>query len=110
MIHMLSRFDLKPGIKFEAFRKDYMDLVEFMKSKGLVEGTGGIGRREADTPMDTDLDDAPEFYVVMWFKDREQLDRSYAYLTDRDADAATSHPSVNNAVINHVFTCWKDVE
>ncbi|MEM7427657.1 MAG: DUF6614 family protein [Pseudomonadota bacterium] len=110
MIHMLSRFDLKPGVSIEAFSQEYSTLVEQMRAKGLVSSTGQIGRREADTPMDTDADDAPEYYVVMSFADREQLDRSYAYLTDTSANQATSHPAVNRSVTNHVFTCWQDLD
>ena len=110
MIHMLSRFNLKPGVTPETFRKDYLDLVAQMKALNLVEGTGEVGRRERATPMDTDADSAPEFYAVMSFRDRDQLDRSYAYLTDRDANMATSHPAVNSAVIDAVFTCWRDMD
>ena len=110
MIHMLSRFNLKPGVSLERFRDDYMALVAHMKDLNLVEGTGKVGQREQATPMDTDRDDAPEFYAVMMFKDRDQLDRSYAYLTNKDADMATTHPAVNGAVQDAVFTCWHDVD
>ncbi len=110
MIHMLSRFNLKPGVTVETFRDDYMKLVADMKALGLVEGTGQMGRRELATPMDTDREDAPEFYAVMMFRDRDQLDRSYAYLTDRDANIATTHPAVNRAVVDAVFTCWRDLD
>ena len=110
MIHMLSRFDLKPGVEFEEFGWNYRNMVAQMQAKGLVEGSGRIGRREQDTPMDTDTADAPEFYVVMSFKDRDQLDGSYALLTDAAANRATSHPVVMQAVENAVFTCWQDLE
>lgn len=110
MIHMLSRFNLKPGVALETFRDDYMELVAHMKALNLVEGTGKVGQRERATPMDTDREDAPEFYAVMVFRDREQLDRSYAYLTNREADMATTHPAVNSAVVDAVFTCWRDLD
>lgn len=110
MIHMLSRFNLKPGVTPETFREDYMQLVAHMKGLNLVEDTGELGRREQTTPMDTDTADAPEFYAVMTFRDRDQLDRSYAYLTDRDANTATTHPALNRAVVDAVFTCWRDID
>ncbi len=110
MIHMLSRFGLKPGVKFAEFSQNYYDLVAQVQAKGLVESSGKIGRREWDTPMDTDDRDAPEFYAVMSFKNRDQLDRSYALLTDTAANRETSHPSVMRAVENAVFTCWRDME
>ncbi|MCP5075452.1 MAG: hypothetical protein GY947_19435 [Rhodobacteraceae bacterium] len=110
MIHMLSRFNLRPGVAPETFHDDYMELVAHMKTLNLVEGTGKVGQRETATPMDTDHDDAPEFYAVMSFRDRDQLDRSYAYLTNRDANMATTHPTVNSAVADAVFTCWRDLD
>ncbi len=110
MIHMLSRFDLKSGITIEQFSRNYYELVEQMHAQDLVAGTGRIGRRACDTPMDTDAADAPEYYAVMSFKDRDQLDRSYAYLSNAEVNRATSHPSVNRAVTNYVFTCWQDLE
>ena len=110
MIHMLSRFDLKPGVSFASFRASYVDFVERMRADGLVEATGKIGRREADTPMDTDDEKAPEYYVVMSFRNRHQLDEAYAYMTDANAQDATAHAAVHEAVTNFVFTCWRDVE
>lgn len=110
MIYMLSRFDLTPGVDLKQFNKDYHQLVDQMRNQGLVAGTGKIGRRHADTPMDTDAADAPEYYVVMSFETREQLERSYALLTEPAANRSTTHPSVMAAVANPVFTCWQDIE
>ena len=110
MIHMLSRFDLKSGVNFEDFSRDYHNTVAQLQAKGLVESTGKIGRRERDTSMDTDAEEAQEFYAIMSFKDREQLDRSYALLTDTAENQSTSHPAVMRAVKNAVFTCWRDME
>ena len=110
MIHMLSRFDLRPGVSFASFRASYVEFTERMRVEGLVEATGKIGRREADTPMDTDDEKAPTYYVVMSFRDRRQLDEAYAYMTDVNAQNATAHAAVHQAVVNSVFTCWRDVE
>ena len=110
MIHMLSRFNLRAGVPLEQFSRDYYQLVEQMRARGLVSASGKIGRRETGTPMDTDASDAPEFYAVMSFDNREQLDRSYAFLTDAAANQSTTHPSVMRAVENPVFTCWQDME
>ena len=110
MIHMLSRFDLKPGVKFASFRTSYAEFVERMRVEGLVEATGKIGRREANTPMDTDDEKAPEYYVIMSFRDRRQLDEAYAYMAAANGQDATAHAAVHQAVINFVFTCWRDVD
>ncbi|MGI9482567.1 MAG: DUF6614 family protein [Hyphomicrobiales bacterium] len=110
MIHMLSRFDLKANVRIEQFGAGYWNLVEHMKTEGLVEGSGKIGRREKNTPMDTDEERAPEYYVVMLFKDRKQLDDAYAYLSASDAKNLRSHKVVQTSILNPVFTCWRDVE
>lgn len=110
MIHMLSRFDLRPQIDFKTFEEDYEKFVEQMKLLGLADGTGKIGRRIGDTPMDTDLNDAPAYYAIMTFSDRDQLDRAYEYLLvgDRRSEDWETHRKVNDAVVNSVFTCWQD--
>ena len=110
MIHMLSRFDLKPKVSLDAFNASYHQLVEDMRAEGLVEGTGRIGRREKNTPMDTDDETAPEYYVVMSFRDREQLNASYAYMEQVGAGRQPAHRTVFLSVTNSVFTCWEDVD
>jgi hypothetical protein len=109
MIHMLSRFDLTPGTTIEAFRTAYEQLVEDMRSEGLVVSSGSIGRREADTPMDTDDAEAPEYYAVMSFEGRRQLDDAYAYLARPDIHN-DAHAAIHRAVVNAVFTCWRDLD
>ena len=62
--------------------------------------------------MDTDADGAPRYYVVMSFRDRAQLDASYAYFAEGTAAAnhAATHLKLNQGAINHVFTCWEDAD
>jgi len=110
MIRMLSRFDLKPGIDLKTFEQHYYDFVERAKKINIAISTDKIGRRISDTPMDTDAEDAQEFYVVMTFRDREQLNHAYEYMENADADpkAAKSHNAVKSYVLNPVFTCWQE--
>lgn len=110
MIHMLSRFDLKPDVSFDSFRVSYCEFIGQMRAKGLVEATGKIGRRELDTPMDTDEKQAPEYYVIMSFRDRRQLDEAYAYLATANMQNATAHGAIYHSVFNSVFTCWRDLD
>ena len=107
---MLSRFDLKDGHAIEAFRGDYAAFCEQMIERGLAVSTSKVGRRILNTQMDTDIDDAPEYYAVMMFRDREQLDLAYAYIADGSASEMdlAAHKRVNDAVENPVFTCWED--
>ena len=81
-----------------------------MKSAGLLESSGALGRRVSDTPMDTDDESAPEYYAVMSFRDREQLDSAYDYLSDADVRERSAHPTVHHTVANFVFTCWRDLD
>lgn len=110
MIKMLSRFDLKPGIEREAFEKEYYEFVERAKQKGFVVSTDRIGERIADTPMDTDSEDAQRFYAVMMFRDKEQLDQAYDYMNGGTAhsDDAKPHNVLKYYVRNPVFTCWEE--
>lgn len=110
MIHMLSRFDLREGSDISGFEKSYVEFVNRLKELGLVESSGKIGKRISDTPMDTDTDDAQTYYVIMQFKDREQLDRAYEYM---DADQVPSsedkpHAAIKTMILNPVFTCWQE--
>ncbi len=110
MIHMLSRFDIEPDVTVDVFRAEYQTFTAQMVSAGMVESSGEIGRRERNTPMDTDDEQAPEYYVIMSFKDRRQLDETYAYLTGKEAQDATAHTFVHRSVRNAVFTCWRDLD
>lgn len=110
MIHMLSRFDLKPGIDPATFQAHYDAFFEQMRAAGLAERTGKVGRREADTPMDTDDDNTQTHYVVMSFKDRDQMDRAYEHIVGSDERSRSAHPAVHRSITNSVFTCWRDYE
>ncbi len=109
MFHMLSCFDLKPGEDIGAFRSAYMNFVAYMKSVDLVESSGPIGRRESDTPMDTDDERDHEYFAVMSFRDRTQVDTAYAYIMKHVEPGETSHNNVFEKVQNPVFICWQDL-
>lgn len=110
MIHMLSRFDLNPGVDIETFRSHYEALFRQMRDAGLVERTGKVGQREADTPMDTDDEDTRTYFVVMSFSNRDQMDRAYDHIAGTVGQALSAHPAVHRSVANSVFTCWRDPE
>ena len=110
MIHMLSRFDLIPGIDLATFQAHYDAFFEQMRVAGLAEHTGKVGRREADTPMDTDHETTQTYFVVMSFRDRDQMDRAYDHISGTDERSRSAHPAVHRSVTNSVFTCWRDPE
>ena len=112
MIHMLSRFNLKSGIDPKVFADRYLQLVAEMQSRNLAETSGPVGRRFADTPMDTDAPEAQEYYAVMIFRDAVQLNSAYAFLNSTQAHSADAktHEFIKDAVETPVFTCWQDIE
>lgn len=109
MIHMLSRFDLKAEVEIDCFQRDYAAFAEEMLARDLISGTGRVGRRHADTPMDTDGDWAQTYYVVMSFTDRRQLDAAYAFMESAKPEESARHRAVYRALKDAVFTCWEDL-
>lgn len=106
---MLSCFDLEPGEDIETFRSAYADFVAYMKSIDLVEDSGPIGRRRSDTPMDTDDERGHEYFVVMSFRDRTQVDAAYALIKEHAEPSESSHNEVYKMIRNPVFICWQDL-
>jgi hypothetical protein len=109
MFHMLSCFDLKPGEDIETFRKVYDDFAAFMKSIDLIADSGPVGRRQSDTPMDTDEERNHEYFAIMSFRDRAQVDAAYAYIKEHVEPGESSHNGVYERVENPVFICWQDL-
>ena len=109
MFHMLSCFNLKPGEEIGAFRSAFRNYVDEMKRIGLVESTGPVGNRQSDTPMDTDDERDHEYFVVMSFRDREQVDAAYAHIMHHAGPSDIAHDSVYTKVMDPVFICWQDL-
>lgn len=109
MFHMLSCFDLKPGEEIAVFRTAYTALVEEMKQAGLVESSGPIGARQNDTPMDTDDEREHQYFAVMSFRDRAQVDAAYAHILQHVGPTDAAHDKVYTRVLSPVFICWQDL-
>ena len=110
MFHMLTCFDLEPGIGIGAFRAAYLDFVEYLRGIDLVESTGPIGRRQSDTRMDTDSERDHQYFVIMSFRDRAQVDAAYAKIAPREEPAESVHVAVYSKIRNPIFICWQDIE
>ena len=106
---MLSCFDLKPGTDLADFRASYELFVDEMKSIGLVESSTPIGSRQSDTPMDTDSERQHEYFSVMSFRDRAQVDAAYAHIEKHVEPGEAAHDSVYTRVADPVFICWQDL-
>ena len=109
MFHMLSCFDLKPGEEIGVFQLAYTAFVDEMKRLGLVEASGPIGRRQSDTPMDTDDERDQEYFVIMSFRDRAQVDAAYAHILEHVGPSDAAHDAVYTRVSKPVFICWQDL-
>ena len=109
MFHMLSCFNLPGDLSIEAFSIRYKKFVEEMQQAGLVESTGPIGRRQSDTPMDTDDERDHEFFVVMSFRDRAQVDAAYDHILQHMGTTDEAHERVIEPVEDPVFICWQDL-
>ena len=109
MFHMLSCFDLQEGENIHEFQTAYTYFVGEMQALGLVESTQPIGVRQNDTPMDTDAERQHAYFVTMSFRDREQVDKAYAYIKKHIEPGDASHDSVYTKVANPIFICWQDL-
>ena len=110
MFHMLTCFNLMPGIEIGAFRAAYRDFVEHMRGVDLVEGTGPIGLRQSDTKMDSDGERDHQYFVVMSFRDRAQVDAAYKKLSQHVDPEESAHEAVYSKVTDQIFICWQDIE
>ena len=109
MFHMLSCFNLNPGEDIDSFRAAYQVFFDEMKAIDLVVSSGAIGKRQSDTPMDTDDEREHEYFVVMSFRDRAQVDAAYAYIAQHSGPGDEAHDSVYSRVSDPVFICWQDL-
>ena len=109
MFHMLSCFNLQPGEDIDNFQSNYFDFVAEMKRIDLVESSGAIGRRQNDTPMDTDAEREHEFFVILSFRDRAQVDAAYAHIEQHFGPGDAAHNKVYTRVLDPVFICWQDL-
>lgn len=110
MYKMLSAFDLKAGIDVAVFRTRYAEFMSAMSEAGLVESSSLLQRRVSDTPMDTNDAWTHQFFTVMTFRDRVQLDASYDFIAGRSGAGVDEHLDVRRWVANPVFTCWADID
>ena len=110
MFHMLTCFNLKPGSEISDFRAAYNQFVDYMKSIELVESTGPIGKRQRDTAMDTDNERDHEFFVVMSFRDRAQVDQAVKLLYAHEDPSETAHKAIYSKALNPIFICWQDLD
>jgi len=108
MFHMLTSFNLKPGVSLEDYAAAVARFSEHMKSVDLLHSTGPIGNRQKHGIMDTDERNHAYFFIST-FLDRKQCDNAVDYIIAREEPGASIHKEVFTKVVDQVFTCWEDV-
>jgi hypothetical protein len=109
MFHMLSCFNLKPGITVGAFEQSLTEWDEYLRSIDLAHCAGPIGRRDRHPIMDTDNERDHEYFMIMTFRDRTQCDQSVEHVKCGEEPGNTLHHAVWQKVIDPVFICWEDI-
>lgn len=109
MLHVLTTFNLKPGVSIAEFREMLGDFEDRLLQLDLVCEFGKIGRRFRDTIMDTDDDRDHTYFFLMSFRDREQCDRAIALMRDEQVSMTRVHRSVYAMVDEPLFSCWEDI-
>ena len=109
MFHMLTFFDLKPGVSIDEFRQSLAEFTVHLSAIDLLHSAGSIGRRQRHEVMDTDGERDHEYYVTMSFRDRAQCDRAVEYVFRHEEPTESIHNAVNAAVHEPIFTCWEDL-
>ena len=109
MYHMLSCFNLKPGITIDTFKQSLAELNKYLRNCDLVHSTGQIGRREHHPIMDTDSERDHKYFMIMTFRDRVQCDRSVEHVQSGKEPGNTVHRDVWKKVSDSVFICWEDI-
>ena len=109
MIHMLSSFNLKPDETFAEFQTAYTAFIADLHAADVIAAAGPLGTRVSDTPMDTDDENPRQVFSLLSFRDRAQLDASYAHIEARATPGTTNHINMYRRITDALFTCWEDV-
>ncbi len=109
MFHMLTCFDLRPGIELGTFRQALADYTAHLQELDLVESNSPIGRRQSDTILDTDGERHHQYFTTMSFRDRAQADAAVDYIKAHSRKPGHSiHHAVYSKVQDQIFICWQD--
>ncbi len=109
MFHMLTFFDLEPGLSIDEFRRSLAEFTAHLREIDLLQSMGPIGRRQRHKVMDTDDERDHEYYFTLSFRDRAQCDLSVEYILRHEEPAESLHHAVYSGVHEPVFTCWEDL-
>ena len=109
MFQMLTCFDLKPEISLADFQQSLIEYTAYMHGLDLVDSNGPIGLRQSDTIMDTDDERNHSYFMIMYFRDREQCDNAVTYIEAHKEPGDSIHKELYSKVQNPIFICWQDI-
>ena len=108
MFHMLTCFNLGPGVELGNFRTALADYTAYMQTLCLVESNSPIGERQSDTIMDTDDERHHQYFTTTTFRDRAQVDAAVAYIKARTEPGSSIHHTAYAMVQDPIFICGQD--
>jgi hypothetical protein len=109
MFHMLSWFNLKPGISADEFCESVALFTTHLTDGGLICSAGPIGRRQSETILDTDEERQQEYFFSISFRDRAQSDRAVEHIFRHEEPTEAIHTAVYSKVTDEIFICWEDL-
>ena len=109
MFHMLSCFNLKPGITIDEFRQSIGDFRAHLEDMDLVQSIGPIGRRQSESILDTDGERDHQFFFITSFRDRAQCDRAIEHMYSHGTPGDSVHKGVYAKIKDEIFVCWEDL-
>jgi len=110
MFHMLTCFNLEPGVTIDEFHQSIAAFTKHLVNLKLIHARGPIGRRQSDTIMDTDAERDHQYYFVMSFRDRAQSKQAAEHIYAHEEPGDSIHKSVFSKITDEIFICWEDVD
>jgi hypothetical protein len=108
MFHMLTCFNLRPGIEVGVFREALADYTAHLRELDLVESHSPIGQRQSDTILDTDGERHHQYFATMSFRDRAQADAAVDYMKAQTEPGHSMHQTAYSMTQDEIFICWQD--
>ncbi len=110
MFHMLTCFNLKPGVEIGAFGEALADYTVHLQELDLVASNGPVGQRQSDTILDTDGERHHQYFTTMSFRGRAQADAAVDYIKAHTEPGRSIHQAVYSKVQDPIFICWQDMD
>lgn len=108
MHHLVSQFDLKPGVSRARFDAAWAAFGAHLIEMDLASQVGPIMARCPASGFDTDDVRSHALLSIIWFRDGDQADAAWAAIEARQAPMDGFHRDVFALVHDPVFTFWRD--